>query len=57
MNLVDKNGDILEMVEYKTNEHNVINVDESMVTMDGYKGRITVPTEMVIKFSNAVGVV
>jgi len=57
MNLVDKNGNILEMVEYKTNEHKVINVDESMVTMDGYKGRIAVPTEMVIKFSNAVGVV
>lgn len=40
MNLVDKAGNILTVINYKANEHNVLNVTENEVTLQGYKGVI-----------------
>lgn len=40
MNLVDKGGNILTVINYKANEHNVLNVTENDVTLQGYKGVI-----------------
>lgn len=58
MNLVDKNGTVLTKIMFRANDHDVIEILEVegnvLVVLDGYRGRIALPLQEVITYSDGV---